>query len=100
MDGTKLHADTLVSESVDEFLLGYNFLSQNNCKWDIAANKISIGEREFSLSKCRTFDKIRRVISDDNVRLEKRSITTVSVRLTFCSLHTVASNWIMDPNVT
>jgi hypothetical protein len=99
MDGTKLHADTLVSESVDEFLLGYDFLSKNNCKWDIAANKISIGEREFSLRKRRTFDKIRRVISDDNVRLEKRSVTTVPVRLTFCSLHTVASNWIMEPNV-
>ena len=40
----QLHADVLVSDTIDEFLLGYNWLKQWNCQWDFHKSLLSINK--------------------------------------------------------
>jgi predicted aspartyl protease len=45
----KLSADVLVSDSVEEFLLGLNWLRENGCLWNFATSTITIRGREVKL---------------------------------------------------
>jgi hypothetical protein len=95
----KLSAEVLVSDSVDEFLLGLNWLRENSCLWNFATSTIAICGREVKLKSRRPLCNVRRVIASDNVVVEGRSSVYVPVRLAFASLHTKRSNWIVEPRV-
>jgi len=38
----QLYADLIVSDTIDEFLLGYNWLKQWNCQWDFSKSLLTI----------------------------------------------------------
>jgi predicted aspartyl protease len=62
-----LSAEVLVSDSVDEFLLGLHWLRENSCLWNFATSTIAIRGREVKLKSRRPLCNVRRVIASDNV---------------------------------
>jgi hypothetical protein len=95
----QLFADVLVSDSVDEFLLGFDWLQVNQCIWLFADGVIHVRGHALKLNKRRASNCIRRVYVADNVLVEKYSVAYVPVTLAFASLRTKPSNWLLEPRV-
>ena len=99
VEGYKFHADVLVSESIDEILLGQDWLTQNRCNWRFADATVIIAGHEFKLRKRRGLMHSRRVYATDNVKAEGHSVTMVPVKLALPSLRACSSNWLIEPRL-
>jgi predicted aspartyl protease len=97
VDGIKLSADVLVSEHVDEFLLGFDFLQTNKCMWNFAESTVVISGHVLKLRKRQSCAAIRRLYTADNLLIEGNSVAEVNVNVAFASLHSSASNWLIEP---
>jgi predicted aspartyl protease len=97
--GIKLTADVLVSSAVDEWLLGFDFLSKNQCVWNFATSTITIRGHDVQLRRRRVLNHVRRVIASDNVIIPSRATAFVPVKLAFTNLHTRPSNWLIEPRL-
>jgi len=51
-DGHRFMANASVSPAIDEFLLGSDWLVQNEAKWDFAAGTISLGDKFIHVYQC------------------------------------------------
>jgi predicted aspartyl protease len=99
IEGLKLNADVLVSDCIDEFLLGIDFLRAIGCQWDFATGTVNIKGRKIRLRSRRSSVNIRRVYVADNVIVEKRSVANVPVKLMLTSLRSVPCNWLLEPKL-
>ena len=99
VEGLQLYADVLVSEVVDEFLLGFDWLCANECVWHFATGTINVQGRELKLNRRQSSVNVRRVYIADSTLVEKRSVAHVPVTVAFTSLHTAPSNWLLEPRV-
>jgi hypothetical protein len=97
VEGYEFHADVLVSESIDEILLGQDWLTQNRCNWRFADATVFIAGHEFKLSKRRGLMHSRRVYATENVKAEGHAVTMVLVKLALPSLRACSSNWLIEP---
>lgn len=91
-DGVRLKAFVLVSEAIDEFLLGSAWLCENRSVWDFDKLTLNVNGREIRLAHKRPSTCVRRVIATDNVLIEARSSCLVPVRLTYASWRTPKAN--------
>jgi hypothetical protein len=99
VNGVKLHADVLCSDSIDEFLLGADWLKENKCLWNFASSEVTIQGRVFKLQSRKSSSQVRRVYVSDDVLVQKHSVTDIPVTLKYASLHCQPSNWILEPRV-
>ena len=97
--GIKLTAEVLVSNAVDEWLLGFDFLCKNQCVWNFATSTITIRGHDVQLKRRRVLNHVRRVIASDNVVIPSRAAAYVPVKLAFTNLHTRPSNWLIEPRL-
>ncbi len=100
VEGVKLCADVLVSNAVDEWLLGYDFLCENRCVWNFADAIITVSGRELRLKRRCNVNYVRRVIASDNVVVPGNSAVHVPVKLAYTDImHVRPSNWLIEPRV-
>jgi len=52
VDGHKFWVNVSVSDKVDEFLLGSDWLSAHQAKWDFATGTITVGDRQIRAYRC------------------------------------------------
>ena len=77
----QLHADLIVSDTIDEFLLGYNWLKQWNCQWDFSKSLLTINGVVVKL-KSRPFrNAVRRVYVRETIDIPVDTQVNVPVRL-------------------
>jgi len=92
----------LVSNAVDEPVLGIDWLEANDCAWDFVHGTIKIAGKEVALVNrpCRL--AIRRVYLEENVVFPPWTQVNVPLRLTWTSYERGANNteWILDPKQT
>jgi hypothetical protein len=67
----------VVTDAVDECLLGTKFLLENHCIWDFVKGTLIISGREVKLSERKSPASARRLYAADNVVIEKRSCVQV-----------------------
>lgn len=100
VEGVRLYADVLVSNAVDEWLLGYDFLCENRCLWNFADAIITVSGRELRLKRRCNLNYVRRVIASDNVVVPGNSAVHVPVKLAYTDImHVRPSNWLIEPRV-
>jgi hypothetical protein len=87
----------LVSEHVDEILLGLTFLEQNACVWDFAKRNISIGGMQFKLIAHKPTYGVRRVVLQDDTRIQPRCQQAVLAKTVYSSLAQLTVNWATKP---
>jgi len=94
--GVPSHADMLVSEEVDEFLLGFSYLKENNCEWLFAQSRILINGHPVPLRSRPSKGALRRIYVREPVVIPADAAVNVPIRLPFHSLNVPESNWVTE----
>jgi len=61
IQGMPMYADVFVSEAVDEFILGYDWLVRNNCEWLFARGRIVVNGVSVQLHTRASAPSVRRI---------------------------------------
>ena len=92
-----LEAELLVSDAVDEVMLGIDWLTEPICHWKFAEWAIVIAGRQIALQSRPSRALIRRIYVEEPVILSPRSITDIPVRMTWNSFRAPATEWLLEP---
>jgi hypothetical protein len=65
-DGIKVTADLLVTEVLEELILGIDWLSSNRCQRDLGAAKLQLGDNEIRVGIRAAREIVRRVYVAEN----------------------------------
>jgi hypothetical protein len=87
----------LVSEHVDEILLGLSFLEQNACIWDFAKHSILVGGKQYKLFAHRSTFGVKRVVLQDDTTLQPRCQQAVLAKTVYSSLAESNAEWATRP---
>ena len=100
--GVPVQCRFLVSNAVDEPLLGIDWLEGNNCTWDFVHGKLLIAGQEVPLVGRPRRSVVRRAYVMEDVVIPTRSQVNVPVRLTWTVFEKGANDteWVMDPKHT
>jgi len=96
--GVPVYCRFLVSDAVDEPMLGIDWLVANDCAWDFVCSTIKIAGKEVALVNRPRRPVIRRVYLEENVVVPPWTQVNVPVRLTWTSYERGANNteWVLD----
>jgi len=94
--GVSSHADMLVSDDIQEFLLGFNYLKENNCEWLFAQNRIVINGHSVPLRSRPNKGAVRRVYVKESVTIPADTAMNVPVKLPFQNMRTPKSDWLSE----
>ena len=97
IEGIRVYSDVLVSEAVDEFILGFDWLVRNNCEWLFGQHRIVINGKSVRLRTRPSQAFVRRIFVRENVSMPVDTQTNVHVRLPFANMHAPRSDWLMEP---
>src|SRR5208282_5958456 len=81
-----IHALALISHDVDEVMLGYDFLTNNQCMWDFGCNQISIRGKTHKPFARHGPPKCRRVYVSSDIIVPAKQQVDLPVRSTINSL--------------
>jgi len=96
LDGHCLWTNALVSEDVEEVMLGIDWLEQYECIWDFTSGKLRInGYPAVTLTR-RGHIKCQRVIVQDYQDIPPRSQQNVTARMTLHSTHKTAEDVMVE----
>ena len=96
IDGMLLQAEVLVSEDIDELILGYNFLENNHCEWLFGQHRILINGRSVPLHSRQSKALVRRIYVREPVIIPPDTSVNVPVRMPFVDLYTPDGDWISE----
>ena len=97
VEDIKIKTRCLVSNYVDEIMLGLRWLEDNKCMWNFASRTISIQGREFVLFAHKPSWSVRRIVVQDPVVLPPFSQTNVKSRFIYSSLAKTPTDWVTIP---
>jgi len=91
-----MHADFLISDDVDEIMLGIDWLTENGCKWHFERKEIEVRGRPVALKSRPSLATVRRVWVRENVCVSPGTQTNVPVKLTWNSWPTPSADWVVE----
>ena len=94
--GLSLFADVLVTDDIDEFILGYEWLRTNRCHWQFDQGILFIDGMSVKLTSKPSKNKVRRIYVRETVCVPADYRTNIPVRLPACSLHAPSCDWIAE----
>jgi len=97
VQGRPLFADLLVSDSIDELLLGYDWLSRNHCEWQFDKATLSINGIPVGLKSRQAKTSVRRIYVRETVSIPANMQMNVPVKLPISSWRTPLSDWLTEP---
>ena len=96
-DGGVLTTPCLVSEHVDEILLGLNFLEENHCVWNFNQRSVDIRGKQLKLYAHKPTWGVRRIVLQETVELQPRSQQNLPAKTVYSNFSPSLSNWISQP---
>ena len=97
LDGCTVTTRGLVSEHVDEFLLGLTFLEETGCIWNFKERSIEIKGAQFKLYAHKPTWSVRRIVLQDTVDLQPRCQQNVPAKTIYSNLAPSFSDWMSQP---
>jgi hypothetical protein len=97
VQGKPLHADLLVSDAVDEFMLSYQWLAQNHCRWLFDEGILEIDGMPVELKHRPARNCVRRVYVREVVSIPPDMQVNVPVRMPINSFRTPSCDWLVEP---
>jgi len=96
--GVNLKADLLVADDIDEFMLGFDWLTAQKASWDFNAKTLTLHEVTIPLCTRPSRMSIRRVYVKDRVQIPANTEQNVPVKLVKSSWRSPASvDWVVHP---
>jgi len=96
VQGMSLYADFLVSDEVEEIMLGIDWLSENHCKWHFSEKQTEICGRTVPLRSRPSICAIRRVrLKEDVCVPPPRTEANVPVKITWNSWRAPSAVWLV-----
>ena len=92
-----LFADVLVSDDIEEFILGYDWLRDNHCEWVFDSAVLIIHGTPVKLYNRPSGASVRRIYVRESVCVPVDSQINVPIRLPYANLHVDKCDWIMEP---
>ena len=92
-----MYADVYVTESVEDLILGYDFLERNKCEWLFGQSRIVINDMTVPLRSRPAKSTVRRIYVREPITIPPDSSANVSVRMPFLNLNAPNSDWVTDP---
>lgn len=93
----KVSVSCLVSEHVDEILLGLTFLEENACIWDFSKRTITICGTQFKLFAQKPSYRVRRLVLQDDTILQPRCQQAILAKTIYSSLAKSTIDWATRP---
>jgi len=91
------YADVLVSDQVDELLLGFDYMKRNNCSWLFDKDRLIIHGHSVPLQTRQNKAKgVRRCFVKETVVIPPDTAINVPVRLPFHNLREPVTDWIVE----
>ena len=96
VDGNHFEANVSVSPSIDDFLLGSDWLEANGAKWDFATGTLHFGDRVIHAYR-RTFGKVCRwvMVLEDYIVPARRE-ANVPVKMSDKDIPHPTDNWVIE----
>ena len=86
----------LVSNDIEEMTLGIDWLADHQCKWDIGAGVLYLGDHCLKLSSRASCIMCRSVYTTEDVLLPPNNKTDLKTKFTWTRLSTPKANWLVD----
>jgi len=96
IQGMTVYADCYVSEDLDEFILGYDFLERYNCEWLFGQHRIVINGLSVSLRNRPARSSVRRIYVREPTVVPADTSVNVPVRMPFVNFSTPCSEWVVE----
>ena len=96
VEGERYSARLAVTNTVEELILGIDWLTQTAAKWDFGEGKILLGGRWIRLQQRVTEDRVRRVYSAESTSIPPLSEADIPVTVTWPTLHLTHSDWLVE----
>jgi len=98
INGVDLKADLLVADDVDEFMIGFDWLTTQKATWDFNVKTLSLHGLIVPLCNRPSRVSIRRVYVTDRVHIAANSEQNVPVRLVKSTWRSTAgAAWVVHP---
>jgi hypothetical protein len=97
VQGKPLHADLLVSDAVDEFMLSCQWLAQNRCRWLFSEGILEIDGMPVKLKQRPARNCVRRVYVRETIAIPADMQMNVPVRLPINSFRSPKCDWLVEP---
>jgi len=88
---------TLVSHDIDEVMLGYDYLMENDCVWSFGVNQILTGGNSYTPFARQGQPKCRRLFVTSDIVIPAKQEINFPVRSTINSLTVCGGNYITEP---
>src|SRR6266516_448692 len=86
LEGIKVQADLLVSDHVDEFMLGFDWMAKHEIQWDFKTNRVTFRGKSIPMHERTAKQTISRLYFRDSMHIAPMTEQNVPVRL-------VHNNW-------
>ena len=97
VNGKPLYADVLVSDSVHECIMGYDFLRRNHCKWMFDDGILVIDGLSVNLKHRPSRCNVRRIYVGESVVVPADMQVNVPVVMPLSNLHAPKGDWLVEP---
>jgi len=96
VSGMSMYADVLVSDAVDELIIGFDWLTHNNCEWLFGLRRIIINGVSIQLRTRASRPSVRRIFVRESVSVPADTSVDVPVRMPFVNLQTPLADWLSE----
>ena len=97
MSGHTVTATVVVSEEVDDLILGIYWLRRHRCRWSFAQNLIEIDGIVVRLISRPRQNMLRRIYAVDSTIIHAGHTTHVSVTMALSTLRQTSGDWAVEP---
>jgi hypothetical protein len=97
VDGKKLSVRVVVSEIMDDLVLGIDWLRQYRCRRDFGKNLVEIDGNAFRLHGRSHQNQLRRIYIAEDTLLPSNQQQEVPVVITLPTLREISDNWVTEP---
>jgi len=89
-------ADLLVSEAIEELILGIDWLSDHGCMWDFGSAKLTFHGYSIPLHKRSGRICVRRIYAAEDCVLPPGTQTNIPFKATYSNLHAPRTDWVLE----
>ena len=95
--GIQHTADVVVTDVIDELILGIDWLAKEACRWDFARECIGIGDRWVQLRSQPKRASVKRICAKENMDVPPRSQVSLPIRVVWRNLESDGSACMLEP---
>ena len=96
MSGQEVTAAVVVSEEVDDLILGIDWLGRHRCRWSFAQNLIEIDGKVVRLISRPRLNILRRIYAVEGVVVPAGHATNVPVTMALSSIRQTTGDWAVE----